>query len=874
MIKKLGKFVIKNYIWILVVSLIVTIISIYGISQLKMQTQMTDMLPGDSPEVKLFEHAMDNFKGMDSVIVAVEGEKKNVIAFIQAVAPQIEKVNGIYSVLYKTDTDYVERNNLILAGEPKDIEKMTGMLTASSLRDFTKGLNDNLEETYTDSGDSKKLSKDKSKVLSFLTTISNFVKYFDKSGVSNSDVAELSNEFVRGPKYLISHDETMGLLLAKSSIDLADMDAILEVVNGIEKIAKENEKKFNVSAVLAGNIAIQRDEMEYTTKDMNLTSIVSLVLILMIFYVGFKVIRYSLLAVVPLIIGIIWSLGFASFVIGSLNMMTAMMVAILIGLGIDYAIHVISLFTEGRNQGMSVEDSLQLVFDKAMRGVITGSVTTALGFFVFTLSSFEAFREFGFVLGSGILTTLLASVFVLPALLRIFHFKVKKVQVEDKFGEKMEKFENFLTHRARWVIAGTIIVAIICAVAIPRVGFTRNWLDIEPEGMPTIEIEKVIMDKFDFSSSSSIYVSKDMDSAARLKKAAEDLSTVGFVDSLAQYVPEIADQRARMRVAARVKGQVAGRPDGDIHINGLRKELTRLKQNIIELSDLAYIGGEKKLVKKCDDVVKSKVFQKADDLIGKDSAWARKYQNIFISNLQNKVRATNSSKVLKLSDVPKNIREAYIGKDGTYLSQVYPSGDPWNADFQDIHLAQLATIKETGTGFVQIIMEIMKIAGQEGMRVMTLTVIFIFIILLIDLRSFKYATFAMLPMGLTLIITLGIMGWFNIKLNFVNVIALPMIIGIGVDDGVHLIHRYLTEKNISPAIRSTGRAITLTTLTTAAAFGSMLLAKYRGFSSFALLIVMGISLAYITTIILLPALIVLFDKGQGTSGKGQEEGGL
>lgn len=859
MIQKLGRFVIKHYKAVFFVSFLATLVSFYGLSKLKLETQMTDMLPGGAPEVKLFEYVMDNFKGMDSVIVVVEGDKTDIKSFLKTVAPKIEQVPGIYSVLYKTDTNFVEKNNLILAGEPKDIKKLEGMLTASSLKDFVKGLNDNLEETYTGSGDSKKLSKDKTQVLAMLNTIRDFLKYFGKNNLSDGRLKEISNEFIRGPKYIISPDETMGLLMAKSSIDIADINQILQVVNGIEDITKKYAPKFNVKASLAGNIVIQRDEMDYTTRDMNFTSILSLVLILLIFYIGFKVIRYSLLAVVPLVIGIIWGLGFASFTIGSLNLMTTMMVAILIGLGIDYAIHVISLFTEGRNQGMSVEDSLQLVFDKAMKGVITGSVTTALGFFVFGLSSFEAFREFGFVLGCGILATLLASIFVLPSLLRVFNFKVKSVRSQDQIGEGMLNFEGFLTKKAAWVIGVAIVVTLICAVAVPRVSFTRNWLDIEPKGMPSIEMEKVIIDKFDFSSSSTIYINKDLDSVARLKEDLDDLSSVGFVDSIAQYVPEVKEQQARMLVAQQIKNKVAAKPSSSIYGADLRKQLTRLKKNLIELSDLAYIGGEKKLVSKCDEVINSGVFRVADDMVGKDTAWIKHYQQVFIGNLQAKVRKTNSSKIITLADVPQDIKEGYLNSKGEYLTQVYPSQDPWQVDFQEIHLAQLGTVKQTGTGFVQIIIEIMNIAGREGMKVMFLTVIFIYLILLIDLRSLKLATFAMLPMALTLTIVLGVMGWFDLKFNFVNVLALPLIIGIGVDDGVHLIHRYLIEKNISPAIRSTGRAITLTTLTTTAAFGSMLLAKYRGFSSFSLLIVLGISLAYFTTIVLLPALLVLFD---------------
>jgi predicted RND superfamily exporter protein len=216
--------------------------------------------------------------------------------------------------------------------------------------------------------------------------------------------------------------------------------------------------------------------------------------------------------------------------------------------------------------------------------------------------------------------------------------------------------------------------------------------------------------------------------------------------------------------------------------------------------------------------------------------------------------------------VPKNIRETYQGKDGKYLTIAYPTEDPWEYGYQQIHLAQLNTLKdETATGSIQMIISFMEVAAREGARVLLYTVIFIYLILLVDFRSFKYATFAMLPMGLTLALTLGLMGWFNMTFNFVNILALPMIIGIGVDDGVHLIHRYLIENKLGPTIKSTGRAITLTTLTTIAAFGSMMLAAYRGFASFAFLLSIGIGLAYLTTMALLPALIVLFDKNPSTA---------
>jgi|GEM_PF-3284705 len=861
MLSKLGSWIIKHHWIVLIVAVVLTIGSLAAMTRLTMRMQIKDMMPEGDKEVELLDYALNNFKGMESVILAVEGDKNNIIAFIKEVVPKLEKLPGVDSVTYKTEVDFVEKNGLLLVDDTEDLENTEGMLTAASLKDFVKGLNDNFETTYTESGDSEKLSKDKTAMLMMLSTLNDFIKTFGLKNVSREKLLELSNEFVRGPTYMVSHDGSMGLVLVRTSIDLIDVEGTQIMVDGTRSLLEEYGPKHNVTGGVAGNLAIQRDEMIYTERDMRRTSLVAMLAILAIFYFGFRIMRLSLLAAVPMVLGIIWAMGFTAITIGNLNIFTAMMGAILIGLGIDYAIHIFSLYTEMRSKGQDVHASLQAVFDKVAKGIVTGAVTTALGFFVFILSSFKAFKEFGFVLGSGIIFTLLASIFVLPALIKIFPFKPMK------FGGKLEEeislAEKFLTAHARWIIGGVVLLLVVGAFGIPKVRFTSDWLDIEPVGMPSIETNRRIEDKFEFSSSYSMFVSQDLDAAARLKKKLDDLSTVGLIDSISQYMPESSVQKERLSIISKIKSRVPAGVNANLYAPQLKEELFRLQDNLIELSDLAYIGGEKRLVEKLDGIVESGVIEEALENVDKQAEGVRRFQSIFIENLQNKVRSMNSSKIITYSDVPKNIRQTYQGKDGKYLTIAYPTEDPWEYGYQQIHLAQLNSLKnETATGSIQMIISFMKVAAREGTRVLIYTVIFIYLILLLDFRSFKFATFAMLPMGLTLALMLGMMGWFGMTFNFVNILALPLIIGIGVDDGVHLIHRYLIENKIGPTIKSTGRAITLTTLTTVAAFGSMMLAQYRGFSSFAFLLSIGIALAYLTTLGLIPSLLVLFDRAR------------
>lgn len=853
MLEKLGKFVVKNHKLVLIISLLITIVSIWGVSKLKIRTQMYDMLPKNEPMVKLYQYSTSNFHGLDTIILAVQGQnKRDIINYIEAVSPEIKKITGVDRVIDKNEIGYFEKNGLLLLSKNDDLNKMKGMLTASSLKDFVAGLNDNLETTYTNSGDSKKLSKDKTQLFSSLATSRDFAGTFSSKGPDKNKVVENSNEFLRGPKYLISSDGKMGLVLIRTSVSMIDMEPLEKMVNTIEKTAWSMQDRYNVKATLSGNHVIQRDELVTTKKDTGFTSLLSLVLIILIFYVGFKIIRFTLLAVVPLIVGIIWALGLAYFVIGSLNLFTAMVGAILIGLGIDYAIHIISIFSETGDVGM--------VYQKVARGVITGAVTTALGFGLFIISSFAAFKEFGFVLAAGIITTLLASLFILPALLVIFPLKVKGEEKRDLIGEGMSIIERNLTKKPVLVIILVFLLFVLALFGIPRVQFDSKLESIEAKGLPSIEINKVVREKFNFGMDSSVFISKDLKGASGLKQKLDDLSAIGLIDSISNYVPAISDQKIRITKAQKLKVKVQKFPDKSLYPEKLKKELLRLEKNMIELSDLSYIGGEKDLVAKFDDLVKSKVFQNAANAVSDNRRNIEKFQNWFIGNLQKKVLASNTSRLLSVPDVPKQIVENYIGDDGNFLTIAYPSGDPWDMNYQEIYLAQLESLGEKGYDTVSMMLKVMWIAGEEGRFVLILTAIFMYIVLLLDFRSFKYATMAILPMLLTLGFMVGIMGWLGIKFNFVNVIALPMIIGIGVDDGVHLIHRYLIERNITTAIRSTGRAITMTTATTIAAFGTLMLASYQGYSSMAKVLSLGIFLAYAITVVLLPALIILFDK--------------
>jgi predicted RND superfamily exporter protein len=175
---------------------------------------------------------------------------------------------------------------------------------------------------------------------------------------------------------------------------------------------------------------------------------------------------------------------------------------------------------------------------------------------------------------------------------------------------------------------------------------------------------------------------------------------------------------------------------------------------------------------------------------------------------------------------------------------------------------ELETVSERTTGMPVIMRALFEIIGRDGRTAAYLTLVLVYLILLLDFRSFKYAFIAMLPLATGAVWMVGLMQLFGFQLDMMNVMALPLILGIGIDDGVHVVHRWRIEgpRSARIVLSSTGKAVLLTSLTTILAFGSMMFSPFRGYASLSYALIFGVGACFFTTIIILPAFMGLLDK--------------
>ncbi|GAJ13676.1 unnamed protein product, partial [marine sediment metagenome] len=243
---------------------------------------------------------------------------------------------------------------------------------------------------------------------------------------------------------------------------ISGTDTIQEIVDKVKKDFPE------VKAGLTGMIPLGRDEMVYGQQSMGYTSIIAFIAILILLILSFRMWAAPLFAILNLAVGLIWAIGLAAILVKSLNIMTSMVTVILIGLGIDFSIHIISIFTESRSMGKPINKSIEDTFLKSGKGILTGGLTTCGAFFALIISSSRGMKEVGIVSSVGLLAILIVTFLFLPSLLVSRERRLEKKLAEGKIKSKPVYKDISLRAFGKgcsW-LSGNYTVTIICVVFI------------------------------------------------------------------------------------------------------------------------------------------------------------------------------------------------------------------------------------------------------------------------------------------------------------------------------------------------------------------------------------------------------------------------
>lgn len=896
---KIANWAVNKTCWVITVVVILTLFLGFLASNIQMSPKWSDMLPKGDKRTVEFDLILEEFTSASSIVIVAQGEETQIKAFADYLTPKLmeplpvpgkesEKRLYVRRVDYKQEVDFIKDHGFMLIKE-SDLKNMKDVFQDPNLIPLLTNINDSFEKEYIQTGESMSTRNKEDGAYMFLDGIENWLevmeRYLKGEKLTCKETYAAVDKLLIGEPYFISYDRKALILNVIPTFSLMNMDLMVEGTDAVQALVDETLKSFpGVQAGLTGIIPMGRDEMVYGMEGLEYTSIIALIAITILLVVSFRMWAAPIMAAVNLIIGLIWAVGIASIFVPVLNIMTAMFGVILLGLGIDFSIHIIASFTEMRALGKSLEEAMREGLLKSGKGIMTGAITTSCAFFALMIGDSRLMSELGLVTGIGLLAVAVATFTLLPALLIIRERRMEKRKVKKGITPQIEPKEisflflgrvcDLLKKRYSFTVLASIVITGLLSWSAFNITFDYNFMNIEPEGIPSITLQDTVLHKFDLSMDFAYLVAEDVEESRKLAETAKDFSSVAMVEDISLYLPSPEEQEERRPHIEEIRQLISNYNyqmlESGNDLDKLFDEIDRLEMNIIELQVLAFLGGQDKVDNKCrvlsgdpDHEFDETVFSRLKSILkSKDNSTTSRineFQDAYASYFINSVIKMANVNPIHLEDLPQSIVDRYSNNDRSlFLVTVLPGDNIWqDALFLNRFTDDLDKISNRVTGFPPVFRALIDIISKDGRNAALLTLLIVFILLWIDFRKPGHALMAMIPLGTGMIWMVGIMQIIGKQLDVMNVMAIPLIIGIGIDDGVHIIHRWKREgkNSVQTVFSSTGKAVLLTSLTTMLAFGSLVFSLWRGYGSLGSALFIGVGACFLTTVFILPGII-------------------
>ncbi len=688
------------------------------------------------------------------------------------------------------------------------------------------------------------------------------------------------------------------ITFANGKIFLVTAHAVTHDLNGravelIRQLIQETQSEVaGLNVGLTGEPVLEHDEMQQSQKDTTVASVVALVLCALIFIYGYSETGRPVKATICLVVGLAYTLAFATATVGHLNILTITFVPILIGLAIDFGVHLVTRYEEELRHGKTVEQALTKAMVFTGQGIFVGALTTAGAFLAMWLTNFKGIQEMGIICGGGLLVCFIPMITLLPVLLLRGRQNVLDHNLHDE--DRRARIENLWLERPVVVMA---IVGTLCALALTqarKVYFDYNLLNMQSAGMPAVLFEQKLIDSADKSVLYGAVVADSLTQAVQLEEQIKKLPTVASngVQSMATYLAE--DQTEKLRLIGQIKQQVAPLQFSATDLNPVNiEDFSRTLYSLY-----GYLGAALDEIKDGNPNLSAQMVSlrgaidvlRREMLSGNPTARAAhgdklaEFQRALFADIRQTFQTLQNQDDrdrLQAVDLPPALRNRFVGVTGKYLLQVYPRYDVWQRENQEKFIADLRTIDPNVTGTPVQLYEYTTLLKTSYERAAVYSLIAIAILVFIHFRSLAAVILSLLPVGIGTLWLVGLMGWLDIPFNPANIMTLPLVIGIGVTNGIHILNRFAEERTPGILSRSTGKAVLVSGLTAIAGFGSLMLAKHRGIYSLGCVMATGIATCMIAALAFLPALLNLLgrrksliekpDAGKTSPTPGQEE---
>jgi len=861
----------------------------YSATHLNFDLRQDNLVGGDKKYHQNFLRFKREFPTQDDLVVVAESEspEKN-RQFIERLGARLEAETNLFrDVMYRNDFNMLGSKALLFVGE----QDLAGLRkTLGDYRPFIEQFSHttNLDSLFgmmnSQFGNAKREENDQNKaMLKALPMLEHIIDQARDSMVrpGRPPSPGVAGFFDAGDQVYINYAGGRLFLLTTQAPTEELNDAAVERLRVLVEQVRMEVPGVNIG--LTGEPVLDHDQMGQSQTDATMASVVSLFLCALIFIYGYQQTGRPVKATFCLLVGLTYTLAFAfaPWPVGHLNILTITFVPILIGLAIDYGVHLISRFEEELRHGRTEEEAMEKAMVFTGQGIFSGAFTTAGAFLAMYFTDFKGIQEMGVICGGGLLICFIPMMTMLPVLL----LRGRQNVIDLSQGEaelRRARIERLWLGRPVTTLAVVGALCVLAATQLRKVSFDYNLLHMQSAGLPAVVYEQKLIDSTPKSVLYAAVVATNLAHAAALEHQITNLPAVSGVASLTRFLVE--DQQRKLELIREIKAGLAGVsfPAPDCR----PVDLSALSQTLYSLYGFLGAAGEE--VRKGDavlgrqlDGLRTKVadlrktmFQGSASDAPQHAAQLAAFQTAFFRDIGSTfegLKNQDTSGPMGVKDLPAVLRDRFVGVTGKYLLMVNPKEDVWKREAQKTFIEQLRTVDPNVTGTPVQLYEYTNLLKDSYVQAAYYALAAIVVLVLFHFRSLWSVVLALLPVLVGTLWLAGLMGWLGIQVNPANIMTLPLVIGIGVTNGIHILNRFAEEQTPSILARSTGKAVLVSGLTTIAGFGSLALGKHQGLMSLGYVMATGLATCMIAALTLLPAILVLLYRQPGGAVRAGEE---
>ena len=639
----------------------------------------------------------------------------------------------------------------------------------------------------------------------------------------------------------------------------------------IREVALGLTAERGVKVRLTGSVVLSDEEFATVADGAVFNGFITLLLVGFVLWLALRKARIILAVLVNLVFGLLYTAAMGLWMVGALNLISVAFAVLFVGLGVDFGIQFCVRYRSERHASHDLEQALLATARGMAAPLLLAAASIATAFYSFLPTTYRGLSELGLIAGIGIIIALATTLTLLPALLTV----LKPPPEQKPIGFAALAFlDRFLEKRRNWIVGTTLAATILGLPLLAGLRFDFNPLNLRAQDAESVVTLLDLMKVPDTSPNTIDVLKSDLAQAAATAEALRRVPEAGRVLTLQSFVPE--DQDAKLALIEDASfflqntlspDEVGAEPTPADTRAEIAKLVLALSEVVRDVDSSAAVQARRLASAELSGVVRDldspaavqarRLASVLAPLVHAPPAALNEVEHTLVAPLRTTLRQAKrllSAERVSVETLPPELKKSWMSADGRVRVEVMPKGDGNDNAVLGRFVTAVRGVAPEAAGTPVFMIEAAATVVKAFLQAGILSVVLITLILFVALRRWIDVALTLVPLLVAIIVTLEICVLIGLRLNFANIIALPLLLGVGVAFKIYYIIAWRSgETNFLQS--SLTRAIFFSACTTAIAFGSLCFSHHPGTSSMGKLMALSLLTTLAAAVIFQPALM-------------------